>query len=161
MNLPIAQVLHRQGDWSGEAETCHLDYAARFLRRKRLTTDAGEAFVADLSQTTSLNDGDALRLSDGRLIRICAANEALLAVTGKNLTQLAWHIGNRHMPAQIDDGRILIQRDHVIRDMLARLGAELRDVEEPFTPEGGAYGHGRTHSHSHGHEHGAAHAHPH
>jgi len=37
----------------------------------------------------------------------------------------------------------------VIRDMLEKLGATLRDVREPFTPEGGAYGHGRTHSHAH------------
>ena len=156
MNLPIAQVLHRQGDWSGEAETCHLDYAARFLRRKRLTTDAGEAFVADLSQTTSLNDGDALRLSDGRLIRICAANEALLAVTGKNLTQLAWHIGNRHTPCQIEADRLLIQTDPVIGHMLEHLGASVAEIVAPFTPEGGAYGVGRTHSHEHG---ATAHAH--
>ena len=34
--------------------------------------------------------------------------------------------------------------------MLARLGAPARDVEAPFRPEGGAYGHGRTHGHHHG-----------
>ena len=45
--------------------------------------------------------------------------------------------------------RLLIQNDHVIRDMLTKLGATLRDVSEPFIPEGGAYGHGRTHSHAH------------
>jgi hypothetical protein len=26
-------------------------------------------------------------------------------------------------------------------------------LQAPFTPEGGAYGHGRTHSHSHNHSH--------
>ena len=35
------------------------------------------------------------------------------------------------------------------RKMLKLLGATLRDVVEPFTPEGGAYGHGRTHAHDH------------
>ena len=34
--------------------------------------------------------------------------------------------------------------------MLRHLGAELRPVEAPFRPEGGAYGHGRTHGHHHG-----------
>ena len=34
--------------------------------------------------------------------------------------------------------------------MLARLGAALRPVMAPFRPEGGAYGHGRTHGHHHG-----------
>jgi len=54
---------------------------------------------------------------------------------------------------QVDDTRILVQRDHVIRDMLAKLGATVTEIEAPFTPEGGAYGHGRTHSHDHGHAH--------
>ena len=76
------------------------------------------------------------------------AAEALLDVRG-DLTRLAWHIGNRHMPCQIEANRLLIQRDHVIRAMLETLGATLAEVEEAFTPEGGAYGHGRTHSHAH------------
>ena len=78
-----------------------------------------------------------------------AAPEDLLEVTGDDLVRLAWHIGNRHTPCQIEDGRLLIQRNHVMSDMLALLGATLREVVEPFTPEGGAYGHGRTHSHDH------------
>ena len=133
---------------SGDA-TVTLTYDDRFLRRKRLKTDAGEAVFVDLSQTTSLNHGDALELSDGRFVEVIAAPEPLLEVTGADLTRLAWHIGNRHTPCQIEPARLLIQRDKVIRDMLAHLGAEVREVIEPFTPEGGAYGHGRTHSHAH------------
>ncbi len=125
-----------------------LDYDARFLRRKVLTSDEGERFLVDLAQTTSLNHGDAFKLEDGRLIEVVAAPEDLLEVTG-DMTRLAWHIGNRHMPCQIEEDRLLIRPDHVIRDMLEKLGACLRDVHEPFTPEGGAYGHGRTHSHDH------------
>jgi len=80
---------------------------------------------------------------------VIAAKEDLLEITGDNLTRLAWHIGNRHTPCQIEPSRLLIQRDHVLRGMLEKLGASLRDINEPFTPEGGAYGHGRTHSHAH------------
>ena len=58
--------------------------------------------------------------------------------------QLAWHIGNRHLPAQIEETRILIRRDRIIRHMLETLGATITDVSEPFHPEHGAY---------HGHEH--------
>lgn len=125
-----------------------LDYDARFLRRKVLTTKGGERFLVDLTQTTSLNQGDAFQLQDGRLIEVVAAGEDLLEITG-DIVRLAWHIGNRHMPCQIEETRLLIKRDHVIRDMLEKLGAGLREVHEPFTPEGGAYGHGRTHSHDH------------
>jgi urease accessory protein len=129
--------------------TVTLTYDARFLRRKTLTTDAGEPFLVDLPHTTSLNHGDAFELTDGRLIAVIAADEPLLEVTGDTLTPLAWHIGNRHTPCQIELNRLLIQRDPVIRDMLEKLGATVREVTEPFTPEGGAYGHGRTHAHAH------------
>lgn len=148
--LPIAQTLLRKGHWTGPAETCTLDYDARFLRRKRLATDDGRSFVVDLEQTTSLDHGDALELKDGSRVMICAAPERVLVVTGKNLARLAWHIGNRHTPCQLEDGRLLIQNDPVIAHMLRHLGADLAEAELPFTPEGGAYGHGRTHSHEHG-----------
>lgn len=129
-------------------DTLALTYEARFLRRRVLTSAAGEAFLLDLPQTTSLNQGGAVELEDGRLVGITAAPEALLEVRGE-ITRLAWHIGNRHTPCQVEAARLLIQPDHVLRDMLEKLGAEVTEVTEPFTPEGGAYGHGRTHAHSH------------
>jgi len=130
-------------------DTVTLTYDERFLRRKLLTSDNGEEFLVDLPETVSLNNGDAFKLDDGRLVGVKPAIEDLLEVKGTDLVRLAWHIGNRHTPCQLGKDRLLIQRDHVIRDMLTKLGAELRDVAEKFTPEGGAYGHGRTHSHAH------------
>lgn len=155
MTLPIAQTIHPPRSWSDAAASCALAYDDRFFRRKKLTTQEGWSFIADFEHTTSLNHGDALEVADGRLVEVFAAPEALLQVTGP-LTQLAWHIGNRHTPCQIEADRLLIQNDPVIGHMLEHLGAKLSEVTEPFTPEGGAYGHGRTHSHDHGH---TAHAH--
>ncbi len=164
----IAQTIAQAGTWSGASEPCALDYDARFLRRKVLHTDAGDSFLVDLPHTTSINHGDAFELSDGRKVEVIAAPENLLAVTGPDLPRIAWHIGNRHTPCQIETDRLLIQNDPVIAHMLEHLGATLNAVTEPFTPEGGAYGHGRTHSHEHGHtahdhdhdyDHGHSHAH--
>jgi urease accessory protein len=147
--LPIAQRLHRKA--GAEApDSVLLDYEARFLRRKRLVTEAGLAFVVDLAQTTSLDAGDALELEDGRRIAVRAAEEPVLEVRGP-LPRLAWHIGNRHTPCQVLADHLLIRRDPVIRHMLEHLGAAVREATRPFTPEGGAYGHGRTHAHEHGH----------
>lgn len=145
---PIARSYrnHPHGEIAGQIA---LDYDARFMRRKTLTTDDGQAFLVDLAKTTSLDHGGVLVLDDGREVEIVAAPEDLLEVTGENLPRIAWHIGNRHTPCQIETGRLLIQRDHVIRDMLGKIGAQVREITEPFTPEGGAYGHGRTHGHSH------------
>ena len=130
-------------------DTVTLSYDARFLRRKLLTTDQGEAFLVDLPETVSLNAGDAFELEDGRLIAVIPAVEDLLEISGAALVRLAWHIGNRHTPCQIEPSRLLVQKEPVMQNMLAKLGAELREVSEPFTPEGGAYGFGRTHGHAH------------
>ncbi|QPM89050.1 urease accessory protein UreE [Pseudooceanicola algae] len=149
-----------------------LDYDARFIRRKGLQTDGGNRILVDLAQTMSLNEGDALQLEDGCLITVRAAPEPLLQVTGPHLVRLAWHVGNRHTPCQILDDHLLIRQDKVIATMLTHLGATLVPVQAPFVPEGGAYGHGRTHSHEHGktlnggdhdhgHSHGDGHAHDH
>jgi len=146
-----SQNIRRATEWSDAFDTIELTYEGRFLRRKVLTTAQGVRFLVDLTYTTSLEHGDAFELEDGRYIEVVAAEEELLEVTGSDLVRLAWHIGNRHTPCQIDTGRLLIQRDHVIRGMLQLIGAHLREVVAPFRPEGGAYGHGRTHGHDHGH----------
>jgi len=146
MDIPVARSVTHAHDTTSLVT---LTYDDRFLRRKVLTTDSGARFLVDLEKTTSLNAGDAFKLDDGRLVGVAPAPEPLLEVCGQDLTRLAWHIGNRHTPCQIEAGRLLIQRDHVLRAMLETLGASLREVDEPFTPEGGAYGHGRTHGHSH------------
>lgn len=126
-----------------------LDYEDRFLRRKMLSLADGRSILIDLPQTTSLDHGGALVLEGGGEIVIVAAPEPLLQVTASDLTRIAWHIGNRHTPCQIEPTRLLIRRDHVIGDMLRKLGADLEEITEPFAPEGGAYGHGRTHGHAH------------
>lgn len=126
-----------------------LSYEDRFLRRRVLALVSGERLLVDLPQTTSLDHGSVLVTTEGREIAVEAAPEPLLEICGDNLTRLAWHIGNRHTPCQIEADRLLIQANHVMADMLTRLGASPREVTEPFTPEGGAYGHGRTHGHSH------------
>ena len=131
------------------ADTVTLDYEARFLRRKRLVSDAGEPFLVELAETRSLSQGEGFRLDDGRIIAVMAAAEPLLAVRHGNLARIAWHVGNRHTPCQIADDHILIREDKVLQAMLEGLGASVTQVTAPFTPEGGAYGHGRTHGHEH------------
>jgi len=125
-----------------------LDYHARFLRRKVLETEGGLKFLVDLPKTRSISKNEAFLLEDGRLVGVVFADEELLQIKG-DLLKFAWHIGNRHVPCQIEEARLLIQNDHVIKEMLINLGAEVETISEPFNPEGGAYGHGRTHSHAH------------
>ena len=127
-----------------------LSYDERFLRRKRLVTVHDLGFLVNLPETVSLQDRDRLELDDGRLIEVIAAEEPVVVVTGAEPLRYAWHIGNRHTPCQIESDRLLIRQDHVLEAMLTQLGATITHALEPFTPEGGAYGHGRTLGHDHG-----------
>lgn len=147
--MQIANTLHRKGNLPAEpTDALTLDYEGRFVRRRKLITDSGQEVLLDLEETVSLDAGDALETEAGLLIAIAPAPEPLLRITG-DLIRLAWHIGNRHTPCQIAGDHLLIRDDHVLADMLRGLGADVSSVNQAFTPEGGAYGHGRTHGHSH------------
>ncbi len=119
-----------------------LTHEERHLRRRVLTMQHGDDVLVDLPQARVLAHGERLLLEDGRHIEVIAAEEDLMEVRASpavSLAELAWHIGNRHLLAQIEDRRILLPRDHVIRDMLRGLGAWVRNVSEPFEPVRGAY----------------------
>lgn len=146
-----------------------LDRASRYRRRIAMTTDGGQSILLDLAEATYLADGDALVLENGDLIRVVAAEEPLLEIHAHDahaLARIAWHIGNRHTPAEITADAIYIQPDHVLQAMVIGLGAHVHEVVRPFEPEGGAYGgkgplhsghhhHGHDHHHEHGHSHEA------
>lgn len=150
----------RGGARPGDPEVA-LGYDARLIRRKRLTTPVGDVLV-DLPEATSLEAGDALDLGDGTRLAIAAAPETLIEARGDDLVRIAWHVGNRHAPCEITGDALRLREDPVLERMLQHLGADLRRVQAPFRPEGGAYGHGRTFGHDHGegpHDHGQSHAH--
>lgn len=157
--MHIAQEIIHNIDAISADGVITLDYEGRFLRRKRLVTDEGEAFLVELPETVSLSATDGFILDDRRIIAIRPKPEPLVKITHNHLPRIAWHIGNRHTPCQIEQHYLLIQQDHVLENMLELLGATIEKLEAPFTPEGGAYGHGRTHSHEHGATHESVHSH--
>jgi urease accessory protein len=154
-------------------ETLTLDHEDRNRRRVALKGDGGQDILLDLDKPTALNDGDAVKLEDGSLVLIKAAAQKLIEITAENplrLARVAWHIGNRHTPAEITANAIYIEHDHVLAEMIRGQGCAMADVERPFQPERGAYDHdhancGHDHHghdhHGHGHEHGHDHGHSH
>ncbi len=132
-----------------------LDYDTRHRRRLRIACADGTDLLLDLPRATALRDGDGLVLEGGGVILVRAAPEPLLEVRagdGEGLVRLAWHLGNRHLPVQVLADALRLRADHVIANMLTGLGADVRAVEAPFDPEGGAYASdGEVHAHSHAH----------
>jgi urease accessory protein len=135
----------KAGEWP-EAEvagTVTLTYADRCRRRIQMSDDSGVGFLLSLQRAVRLSDGDGLRLEQGGYLRVVAGPEPLIeakARSAQHLARLAWHIGNRHVPAEIVDGfHLHIVADSVLESMLQQLGAETCRIEAPFAPEGGAY----------------------
>jgi urease accessory protein len=148
--VPARAVEH--GGTGEPADTLTLAHESRHLRRAVLTADGGLRLLVDLPHATVLGEGDRLVLDDGRRVAVRAAAEDVLEVRGRDglhLMRLAWHLGNRHLPTQIEADRLVIRADHVIAHMLEHQGARVTALRAPFVPEGGAYGHGTTHGHGH------------
>lgn len=145
------------GQWpaSERRDSVTLPHHDRFRRRIRLRGDQGLDFLLDLPEARVLHHGEGLKLAGGGYVEVIAAPEPLVEILpgpGISLARLAWHLGNRHLPAEIQAERILIGEDHVIIDMLKGLGASVRPVLAPFEPEGGAYGqHNHDPKHPFGH----------
>jgi urease accessory protein len=143
------------GDYDADrvADRVVLDADERHRRRIVLTGEGGTTFLLDLPQAVALKHGDGLVLEEGAIVRVEGRPEALIEISADSpsaLARLAWHLGNRHTDVQVAGERLRIRRDHVLEDMLTRLGARLTRVEAPFEPESGAYD-GQHHAHGHHH----------
>ncbi len=160
-----ATMVREAGAWTGTpSDKVELDHDDRHRRRMAMRGEGGLEFLLDLPKAVALRAGDALELEDGRLVEVASAPEALVEIVAHDmghLVKIAWHLGNRHLPTQLLGDRLRIRRDHVIEDMVVKLGGEITVINAPFDPEGGAYGHGAVHGHDHGHSHDHAHGHSH
>ena len=167
---------HAAGRWPADTAQASVSLAhdERHRRRIRLLDDSGEAFLLDLPDAAVLADGDGLELADGGFLAVRAKAEPvadLHCASAAHVARLAWHVGNRHAPAEVREGGVLrIADDHVLVAMAEGLGARVERHLAPFNPESGAYaggGHGHGHhGHDHGHDdhpghhhHGYAHGH--
>jgi len=147
------------------ASVVELDWDIRQKSRIEATDSLGRALNVFLPRGSVLRGGDVLVAEDGSLIRVSAAAQPVLVVTHCpehgtpfDLMRAAYHLGNRHVPLELQPDRLLLEPDHVLADMLRRQHLIVTEALSAFEPEGGAYGAG---GHGHGHSHGHAHSHEH
>jgi urease accessory protein len=141
-----------------------LPFDARQKSRLKTRLVSGEEVGLMLPRGEILRGGDLVTASDGRVIEVIAEPEQLLHIESAELARIAYHLGNRHVPVQVGEGFLRIAADHVLEEMVKKLGAKVKAVEAPFEPEAGAYagghhqhdemGHGgKIHDHHHDHDH--------
>ena len=149
-----------------------LPFESRQKSRLRTKLASGEEVGLMLPRGEILRGGDLVTASDGRVIEVVAEPEKLLHIESKELAKIAYHLGNRHIPVQVGGDFLRIAEDHVLEEMVRKLGASVSHIEEAFEPEAGAYagghhqhdemGHGgkiHDHHHEHGHDHDHDHEH--
>ena len=137
-----------------------LPFESRQKSRLRAKLVSGEEVGLMLPRGEILRGGDLVTASDGRVIEIVAEPEKVLHIETKDLARVAYHLGNRHVPVQVGDGFLRITEDHVLEEMVQKLGAKVSHLEAPFEPEAGAYAGGHQHDemghggkiHDHHHE---------
>jgi urease accessory protein len=152
-----AETVLPAGTWNAASEIDRvlIDFDRRYRRRIMLRTEQGREVLLDLTQAVRLRDGDGLAVNAGGVVRVCARPEPLLEIHAHDdseMMRIAWHLGNRHLPIQLQGERIRIRADHVIRNMVEGLGGHVDEIEAPFDPEAGAYAGGHQHHHDHDHD---------
>lgn len=136
--------------------TLTLPFEARQRSRLLVELSSGEHAALMLPRGSVLRGGDALRLSDGRTLRVEAARETVSTVRSDDsqaLARAAYHLGNRHVPVEVGAGFLRYAHDHVLDAMVRELGLSVMAEEAAFEPESGAYARGHSHGHGAGHEH--------
>lgn len=149
------------------AATVELDWDVRQKSRFETTDSQGRTLGIFLPRGSVVRGGDVLVAEDGSLLRVLAAPQPVLVITyctehgtPFDLMRAAYHLGNRHVPIELKPDHLKIEPDHVLADMLRSMHLIVREANEAFEPEGGAYGDHATHGHDHGHDH-HGHDHPH
>ena len=133
--------------------TLRLPFEARQKSRLRTRLVTGEEVALALPRGEVLRGGDLVIASDARVIEVVAEPEKLLHIESSELARVAYHLGNRHVPVEVGEGYLRIAEDHVLEEMVRKLGARVSHIEAPFEPEGGAYDSTQAHAHDHHHHH--------
>jgi len=144
------------------AASLTLDWDSRQKSRFGAQLDDGREVAVILPRGTVLRGGDVLVAEDGSLVRVIAAPQPVLQVRhcqahGSPFDRLraAYHLGNRHVPLELQPALLQLEPDAVLAEMLRSQHLIVSDALAPFEPEAGAYGGGgHAHHHPHGgHEH--------
>ena len=137
------------------SESLTLPFEKRQKSRLRVSLDNNQEVALILERGSVLRHGELLRADNGLVVEVRAANEEVAVISTEDsflLARACYHLGNRHVPIQIGEGWLRIQRDHVLEEMVQSLGLFVKHECAPFEPESGAYSGRSNHSHSHPHE---------
>jgi urease accessory protein len=138
--LQLIRILDRSVQKTDDSLT--LPHMLRERSRQRVRLLSGAEAGLFLPRGTVLRHGDVLEAEDGTTVRVLAMDEHLSVVRFPDkgaMARACFHLGNRHVPLQIDEDSVAYGYDPVVDDMVRAMGFEVEERVAPFHPEPGAY----------------------
>lgn len=117
-----------------------LDHQERHLKHAHLHSQKGLHLDIDLDHASQLQDGDALKLEDGRLVLVKAKDEHLLELSSDNplrLLKAAWHLGSTHVSVEITQSALFVPDDPDLAAWARGQGFKVSTIKRGFAPEQG------------------------
>ena len=123
-------------------ETVVLNHEQRSKGRLRMFSQSGEELGLFLERGQTLQVGEYLKSTCGKIIRIEGAAETVAHAScddWKTFSRACYHLGNRHVKIQLGERWLRFCPDHVLEEMVHLLGLVVTHEEAVFDPESGAY----------------------
>lgn len=119
----------------------------KITRQKIVLSDGNEAGIF-LDRGTLLEPYDILVSEGGNRALVIAEDEDVICAKSDDwntFSKACYHLGNRHVPLQINEKELFFLPDKVLEELCCRLGLKVSKEKRPFIPEHGAYSHHHEH----------------
>ena len=125
---------------------CYSEGMESYLHNKNLKdSNSVKELILQLPREGKLNDGDILATNESNIyVEIIAKTEDLIEISSNSQIELiktAYHLGNRHVEVEIEEGILLTKSDYVIKNMLLNFKVDVKNTKKKFFPERGAHSH--------------------
>lgn len=105
-------------------ERIYLESDELLKRVLRVTSDHGHEYGISLPKDSEMRDGDILFNDGHNMVVISVKEDDVIVITPRDINEMgevAHNLGNKHLPVQIEDGKIIIQYDYLIEKFLQDL----------------------------------------
>ncbi|MGL5821600.1 MAG: urease accessory protein UreE [Sarcina sp.] len=112
---------HSHDDHHVHMEKIYLRSDELLKRINRVTSDHGNEYGISLSKDSVLKDGDILYKDDHNMVVVSVKSDDVLIIKPQTITEMgriAHNLGNRHLPAQFNNGMMILEYDVLVEDLL-------------------------------------------
>lgn len=105
-------------------ERIYLENDELLKRVLRVTSDHGHEYGISLPKGSEMRDGDILFNDGHNMVVISVKEDDVIVITPRDINEMgevAHNLGNKHLPVQIEDGKIIIQYDYLVEKFLQDL----------------------------------------